>query len=265
VTRYPRLQSAWDLNRHGVSAGAVSFRNVFAQQRLLFDPLGNMDWFTESERGLDAGIGRADWATQTGYRAQVTSAAQFAADGAVRWLGPLDWTNTASYATLINDAGMIAGVGAVLTGYPAWDALRPTHAFRAPLGGECAPFSILVTNLGVLSGGLHSFPRAMNQAGDLVGFSDFAVGNNPSNRHAVLWSASSNAPMDLGYLEPVPVAPQGYSEAYDLNDSQQIVGTSLRIDPNSGSTTQVGVLWQWNEGTMYPIYVWMLAASKTGS
>jgi len=54
---------------------------------------------------------------------------------------------------------------------PTFDALRPTHAFRAPASGEFDGTAIILTNdLGVLPGGLHSFPRAMNQAGELVGY-----------------------------------------------------------------------------------------------
>ena len=76
---------------------------------------------------------------------------------------------------------MITGYGGVQTGDPALDALGPAHAFRAPATGEFGwelggmlngAQSILTDDLGVLPGGLHSFPRAMSQAGAIVGYSD---------------------------------------------------------------------------------------------
>lgn len=255
VTSYPTLQTAWDLNLSGFAVGSVSMQATFGLQRLLFDPLGNMDWFTETERGLDAGIGRAEWATQTAYSAQLITAALFYSPESWRWLGPLNWDSTVSCASLINDAGMAAGSAAVLTGDPALDFHRPTHAFRAPATGEAAPFLTLITDLGTLAGGLHSFPRAINQAGDMVGYSDFDVlttgglNASPANVHAVYWGSGESSPTNLGTLGPVPEAPWGHSDAYAINDSRQIVGTALRVDANSGTTRSAGVLWQWNEST----------------
>jgi len=92
-----------------------------------------------------------------------------------------------------------------------------------------------VTNdLGVLPGGLHSFPRAMNRAGELVGYSDFDVMNtggltyNPLNSHAVFWGLTNQTPEWLTNYPASYQAPYGYGDAYAINDSNQIVGASMQ-------------------------------------
>ena len=159
--------------------------------------------------------------------------------------------NSTAVALLVNDAGMIAGYGGVYTGNPVLDALRPTHAFRAPAAGEFDGLTIILTNdLGVLPGGLHSFPRAMNQAGDLVGYSDFDVTNtggltfDPINSHAVFWGLTNESPEWLTNYPASSQAPHGYGDAFAINDSNQIVGASMQ---NLGYP--VGVFWQRNHNT----------------
>lgn len=245
VTSYPTLHDVWDLNSAGVAVGSLSMQATFAPQQIFFDALGEMTWFTATERGLDAGPGGSP-ATQVNYWAQLTTAAQFTTAENWRWLGPLNWVTPTAYATLINDAGMIAGVGTVNLGDPTFDALRPTHAFRSPTSGEATPFSSISLDLGALSGGLHSLPTAMNQAGDIVGYSDFG-GGYPNNFHAVLWTNTTIT--DLGTLGSVPSAPLGHSQAFGMNDNQQIVGTSLRIGDDGFSTVSAAVLWQLNHNT----------------
>jgi hypothetical protein len=108
-----------------------------------------------------------------------------------------------------------------------------------------------VTNdLGVLPGGLHSFPRAMNRAGELVGYSDFDVMNtggltyNPLNSHAVFWGLTNQTPEWLTNYPASYQAPYGYGDAYAINDSNQIVGASMQA-----LGYPVGVLWQLNHNT----------------
>jgi hypothetical protein len=250
VTIYPTLQDVWDINSNGMAVGSVSVQEPFTWQRILFEADGTMDWFTPSERGLDAGSG-TNSVTELRYYALLSTAAQFNNINDWRWLGPLSWGNSTAIALLVNDAGMIAGYGGVYTGNPTFDALRPTHAFRAPASGEFDGSAVILTNdLGVLPGGLHSFPRAMNQAGDLVGYSDFDVMNtggltyDPLNSHAVFWGLTNQTPEWLTNYPASFQAPYGYGDAFAINDSNQIVGASM-----TASSQPVGVLWQLNHNT----------------
>jgi len=250
VTSYPTLHDLWDINSNGVAVGSVSVQEPFSWQQILFGADGTMDWFKPSERGLDAGPG-INSVTELNYYALLSTAAQFNDINDWRWLGPLSWGYSTAVALLVNDAGMVAGYGGVYTGNPTFDALRPTHAFRAPASGEFDGTAIILTNdLGVLPGGLHSFPRAMNRAGDLVGYSDFDVMNtggltyNPLNSHAVFWGLTNQTPEWLTNYPASCQAPCGYGDAFAINDSNQIVGASM-----TASSQPVGVLWQLNHNT----------------
>ena len=123
------------------------------------------------------------------YNAMFTSAAQFDTLDYTRktwrWLGPMSPMAglVISIALFANDVGTVAGYGGVYTGDANVDAMFPTHTFRAPTTGEFGWDSSkvlftanrILTNLydlGVLPNGLYSFPRAMNQFGQLVGYSD---------------------------------------------------------------------------------------------
>jgi hypothetical protein len=250
VTIYPTLHDLWDINSNGVAVGSVSVQEPFSWQQILFGADGTMNWFKPSERGLDAGPG-INSVTELRYYALLSSAAQFNNINDWRWLGPLSWGYSTAVALLVNDTGMVAGYGGVYTGNPTFDALRPTHAFRAPASGEFDGTAIILTNdLGVLPGGLHSFPRAMNRAGDLVGYSDFDVMNtggltyDPLNSHAVFWGLTNQTPEWLTNYPASYQAPYGYGDAYAINDSNQIVGASMTVNGQL-----VAALWQLNHNT----------------
>jgi hypothetical protein len=250
VTIYPTLHDLWDINNNGVAVGSVSVQEPFSWQQILFGADGTMNWFKPSERGLDAGPG-INSVTELRYYALLSSAAQFNNINDWRWLGPLSWGYSTAVALLVNDTGMVAGYGGVYTGNPTFDTLRPTHAFRAPASGEFDGTAVILTNdLGVLPGGLHSFPRAMNQAGDLVGYSDFDVMNtggltyDPLNSHAVFWGLTNESPEWLTNYPASYQAPYGYGDAFAINDQDQIVGASMQA-----LGYPVGVLWQLNHNT----------------
>src|SRR6185503_15344359 len=95
VTSYPTLHDVWDINSAGVSVGSLSMQVNFGAEQLLFDAEGKMNWFTATERGLDAGHGESP-ATQVGYWAQIGTAAQFNSVEDWRWLGPLNSVTTSA-------------------------------------------------------------------------------------------------------------------------------------------------------------------------
>jgi hypothetical protein len=269
ATNYPTLHSAWDLNTNGQAVGAVSVYvqptdanhdDVISRFELEFSLTemheftadGSLNWVTNTERGVSAGYnGAAEM--QIYYNAMLNSAVEFDLTD-WRWLGPLniDWgASLYSTALLVNDAGMVAGYGGVQVGNATFDALQPTHAFRAPQSGEFTGNGILLTNdLGVLPGGLHSFPRAMNQAGDVVGYSDFdflvtgGLTLDSYNSHAVYWSLTNATPEYLTNLPPSARAPFGFGDAYAINNSNQIVGASM-----TANSRLVAALWQLNHNT----------------
>ena len=249
VTTYPTLQDVWDLNAGDQAVGSVSVQEQFMPEQVTFASNGQMNWFTASERGLDVGVG-TNSATQVNYPALFTTAAQFYSIESWRWLGPLSQYKSGVVAQLINDAGMIAGYGGVFTGDPILDSCRPSHAFRALSTAEYDGSMLLLTDIGVLPGGAQSMPRAMNQAGELVGFSDFDVTNtgglnfSSANSHAVFWGLTNESPEWLTNYPASSKAPHGYGDAFALNDSHQIVGASM-----TANSQPVGVLWQINHNT----------------
>ena len=234
VTTYPTLQDVWDLNADALAVGSVSVQELFMPEQVTFASNGQMNWFTASERGLDVGVG-TNSATQVHYPALFTTAAQFYSTDSWRWLGPLSQYKSGVVAQLINDAGMIAGYGGVFTGNPILDSCRPSHAFRALSTGEYDGSLLLLTDIGVLPGGAQSMPRAMNQAGELVGYSDFDVTNtgglnfSSANSHAVFWGLTNETPEWLTNYPASSQAPHGYGDAFAINDKEQIVEDRCRI------------------------------------
>ena len=152
-----------------------------------------------------------------------------------------------STALLANDVGTIAGYGAAFTGNPMVDALMPTHAFRVSGNQEFADAAPILQDLGVLPGGLYSFPRAMNQLGQLVGYSQYQPAGSAPDFHGVFWDIADTAPQDLRSLmqEKPEAPPAGFSDAYAINNHEQIVGTSHRASDGASAA----VLWQINHDT----------------
>jgi hypothetical protein len=93
-------------------------------------------------------------------------------------------------------------------------------------------------------------PRAMNQAGGLAGFSDFAVSltgglnASPYNAHAVYWGLTNTTPEGLPNYPASAQASYGYGDAFGINDGDQIVGGAV-----TANNQPVGVLWQRNRNT----------------
>jgi hypothetical protein len=266
VTNYPTLQDVWDLDSGGQAVGAAS---VYVQphdangdgfisrselefsltERHEFDAYGMLQWLNVTERGVNAGYTNIA-VMQINYNAMLTSAAQFDPIGGWRWLGPLNFglgSSLFSTALLANDAGTIAGYGAAFTGNPTVDASMPTHAFRVSGNLEFTCVTPILQDLGVLPGGIYSFPRAINQLGQLVGYSQYQPAGSSPDFHGVFWDIADAAPQDLRSLmqEKPEAPPAGSSDAYAINDHEQIVGTSHRL----GDGASAAVLWQVNHDT----------------
>jgi choice-of-anchor A domain-containing protein len=258
VSVYPALHSAWDLNASGLSAGAASVYlrptdadgdGLIGTNEVSWAPTewsqfgadGRMDWLRSEERTVSAGYAGSP-ARGVWYNALLVSAARFGPGAEWRWLGPLNNGDSSAFslATLINDSGDLAGVGVDGDGVKRvfrWNESDGEFTLSPPMGVPRARL------LG--PGGVDAFPSAMNQAGDIAGYLNVG-GSGGTFPRAVLWRAGEMEARDLGTLGAVPEAAQGYSIAYALNDSRQVVGTSLKTDAGGGSTVSAGALWQWN-------------------
>jgi probable HAF family extracellular repeat protein len=127
--------------------------------------------------------------------------------GAVVDLGGLMGVN--ALASAINDAGQIAGTVSVL---------GQLHAARVT--------GSTVEDLGVLPGGNSSIGNALNNRGDVVGFSGATTAGGGFGDHAFL--SSGGVLTDLGTL---PLGSQN-SDALGVNDAGVIVGFSACATPN---------------------------------
>ena len=119
-------------------------------------------------------------------------------------------------ATAINDAGQTVGISGICDN--AVGALSAEHALLWGNGN--------VIDLGSLGGKGWNTPMAINQRGDIVGFSDlhgdYVDGTLTANFHAFIWTKESGKMTDIGVLPG-----DSLSEALDINDQGQVVGLSL--------------------------------------
>ena len=209
VGDYPRLNSLWDMNTNSQSAGAASVYlrppdlnhdgfistndvSLGTLERNNFDLNGHLVGLEEDERYLSTGSSVYP-SLQMYYNALLTSATRFGPDTNWDWLGPVNFSSGSVFSVglLINDKGDVAGTGATFTGNPLLDAAHPTRVFRwAASNSEFSLGAPAVQALGLLNGGEHAFPLAMNQAGDIVGYSDLDM-SNPGLFHAAFWGATT--------------------------------------------------------------------------
>lgn len=125
-------------------------------------------------------------------------------------------------AIAVNDRGDVVGLSGPTCGSPSFQLAA--HAVLWPK--HSSPVS-----LQTLGGDFNNAATAINNRGDIAGFSDLP---SDASMHAVLWKKGSSKPTDLGTL-PGDVS----SMAFGMNDKDQIVGTSTDASGNSRA-----VLWE---------------------
>lgn len=120
--------------------------------------------------------------------------------------------DTASAATAINDRGQVVGISGICQ-----NAVGASSARHAVLWEGTTP-----TEIGNLGGVAWNTPAAINQLGQVAGFSDLPgdAPNHP-NFHAFLWTKA-------GGIQDLRTLPgDRLSLAYGINDAGQIVGQSI--------------------------------------
>jgi len=132
---------------------------------------------------------------------------------------PLLPGDTSGAATAINDRGQIVGITGICD--QAIGRFSAIHAVLWDDGG--------VTDIGNLGGVAWHTPNAINQRGEVVGFSNFSAADGGNyHPHAFLWSRSDGI-HDLGTLPP-PF--DDNSDAWRINRWGQVVGSSCDVDGN---------------------------------
>lgn len=120
-------------------------------------------------------------------------------------------------ATAINDQGEAVGISGTCDN--AVGAFSAKHALLWKDG-------VLAANLGSLGGQGWNTPAAINQRGDVVGFSDLpgdvVDGVLTPNFHAFIWTKETGKMIDIGVLPG-----DSLSEALDINDDGVVVGVSI--------------------------------------
>jgi probable HAF family extracellular repeat protein len=153
--------------------------------------------------------------------------------GEIQQLPPLP-PDPDSAATAINDLGQVVGISGICE-----DAIGELSAEHALLWENGKPIDI-----GNLGGKAFNTPMAINNRGQIAGFSDLPgdVVDNVLvnvNFHAFLWPVNGKI-LDLGTLEGDSI-----SEATGINDQGQIIGTSF----TAGFASSRAFIWQNGEMT----------------
>src|SRR5262249_12270066 len=132
-----------------------------------------------------------------------------------------------SAATAINDRGQVVGISGT-----CYRAVGASSAKHAVLWENGKPIDI-----GNLGGIAWNTPAAINNRGDVAGFSDLP-GDDPDqpNYHAFFWTKRGGI-QDLGTLPGDTL-----SLAFGLNDRGQVVGQSIGPDGRRAFLWQRGVM-----------------------
>ena len=132
----------------------------------------------------------------------------------IRELPPLTG-DTTSAATAINDTGQVVGISG-----DCGTAVGGTSAREGVMWVRGKP-----RVLGNLGGVAWNTPMALNERGDVVGFSNVSKESGATpNWRAFMWTKERGI-QDLGALEGYPL-----SQALGVNEQRQVVGTSCTAD-----------------------------------
>ncbi len=131
---------------------------------------------------------------------------------------PLIPGDTSGAATAINDNGQIVGISGICD--QAVGRHTAKHAVLWENGG--------VTNIGNLGAEWWNTPTAINQHGDVVGFAGDPAFVEGNPLHAFIWTKDNG----IKALKPLRgrVPQHVDSEAYGINEAQQVVGVSCDAD-----------------------------------
>ena len=131
---------------------------------------------------------------------------------------PLIAGDTSGAATAINDNGQIVGISGICD--QAVGRRTAKHAVLWENGG--------VTDIGNLGAEWWNTPTAINQHGDVVGFAGDPAFVEGNPLHAFIWTKDNG----IKALKPLRgrVPEHVDSEAYGINEAQQVVGISCDVD-----------------------------------
>jgi probable HAF family extracellular repeat protein len=136
----------------------------------------------------------------------------------LKFLGTLKNTPLGqSFAFAVNNQGQVAGTSVDYTGPPGHQTITIRAFLSGPNGGP-------LKDVGTL-GGEESSASAVNDAGQVAGLSEFALGNHA--RHAFLSGPNGGPLTDLGTLGGDSSAANG------VNNAGDVVGTSGTSDSSS--------------------------------
>ena len=83
----------------------------------------------------------------------------------------------------------------------------------------------------------------LNNTGDAAGYSIAGSGTDAPHNRAVFWESGSTTAVDLG----VPYGGTGYSRAFNVNDSQDVVGQYYIEGPTGGNICKAAI-WHYGSG-----------------
>jgi probable HAF family extracellular repeat protein len=218
------LQEDWSCSAFFAPATATGYRCLgFRWQNGEMTPLSTLGGTHGFAAGTNDAGRTVGWAENTVHDSKCVApqVLQFrpvvwGPSGRIREL-PLFPGDTSGAATALNDRGEIVGISGICD-----QAIGRFSAIHAVLwnGRE-------VTDIGNLGGVAWHTPNAINQRGEVVGFSNFSAADGGEyHPHAFYWAEGSG----IADLRTLPSPLDGTSEAWGINRWGQVVGRSCSVD-----------------------------------